>query len=375
MTPDRIPTKSAILFLAALSLALSACAHPMFTSWRLTNNVMVPPGIAGPTITQGTVRVDVGSRSRCPRDIQARRKQIVVTMSRDRLSSQPGGWLTTFAEDLEAQGCIAPGEAVRLANGIAQSLPLEMNAASRLLYPNDRTVVKLEPGVRLQVMTPIMVEGADPDAPLIEAATTTINGNIVNVDGRFTNNVLGYEMASYSVAARKQAPGVSISTVSAERHINGQTERVSTSIRNYFQPLSAASFYGLFYKGGQTEFTALIVGGLDKGDFDRRTNLMMSETASSCEVLNNEMCVEVPKRVAINPMVSVTVNGTEMLLNWGATVSSAIRAAGELQPNTLLPRLSIFKPYRGATAAVEFDHTDSAILNLILTGGETVSWK
>jgi hypothetical protein len=235
--------------------------------------------------------------------------------------------------------------------------------------------VKLEPGVRLQVMTPIMVEGTDPDAPIIEAATITVSGNTVNVDGRFTTNPLGYETTSYSVQAKNHAPGVSISAASVDRHIAGQSERVSAPIHNYFQAFGSAAFYELFYKGGETEFTALIVGGLDKSDLDRRTALLKNGTVSSCETLNHEMCVAIPKRVAINPMVLVIVNGSETLLSWGATVATAIRATGQPQPNTVLAHSSILKPYRDGLAAIDFDQQDSAILNLVLMGGETISWK
>ena len=56
-----------------------------------------------------------------------------------------------------------------------------MNAAFQLLYPNDRTIVKLTPGVVLQVVTPILVAGADAEAPIIEAATTTANGNSLTI--------------------------------------------------------------------------------------------------------------------------------------------------------------------------------------------------
>ena len=138
--------------------------------------------------------------------------------------------------------------------------------------------------------------------------------------------------------------------------------------------MRGASFYGVFYKGGQTEFTALIVGSATKADFDRRRKQLETATAS-CETVNNEMCVTVPKRAAINPMVLVTINGAQMYFNWGATVGSAIRAAGEQQPSTVLPRLSISKPYGERLFAIEFNRTDSKILNLILMGGETISWK
>jgi hypothetical protein len=364
------------LFLAGALLTMacaSGCVHPVSGAWRLSNNVLIPPGVSAPTELQRTVKADAPARAVCPAGVRSRHNQVYVKVRRDTLTSHDPGWLTAWTEDLEAQGCIEQGEGFRLATRIAQSLPLEPNAAFRLLYPKDPNVVELDPGVRLQVMMPIMAEGAAPDAPIIDVKTT-VNGNTLSIDGRFTENLLGYETTSYSVQSRSKLPGVTVAPLSTERHIAGQTQRVSQPNQNYFQSLGAASFYGLFYKGGETEFTALIVGGVTKADLDRRRKLLEAGVAS-CEMLNNEMCVAVPKRVAINPMVMVTVNGDEKYLSWGSTVGAALRAAGVQQLNAVLPRLSVSKPYGERPTPVEFSRTDSAILNLILMGGEIISWK
>jgi hypothetical protein len=364
-----------LLSLTVTIISASACVHPIpaATSWRLSNNVLIPPGVSMPTVRQQTVTADAASKPICPQGVRSRHNEVYVKVTADSLSNREPGWLTAWAQDLEAQGCIAPGEAFRLAIRMAQSLPLETNAAFRLVYPRDPNVVAIDPGVRLQVMTPIMAEGTAPDAPIIEA-TATVSGNTVNINGRFTENLLGYEMTWYAAQARNRLSGVTVAPLSTERHINGGIERASQPILNYFQPLNAASFYGLFYKGGQTEFTALIVGGVTKADLNRRTKLLETGIAS-CEMLNNELCVTVPKRAAINPMVAVTVNGEEKLLNWGATVGAAIRAAGIQQLDSVLPQLSILKPYGDRTAAVEFNHSDSSIFNLIVMGGEKISWN
>ena len=81
-----------------------------------------------------------------------------------------------------------------------------------------------------------------------------------------------------------------------------------------------------------------------------------------------------PKDVAVNLLLPVTVNGKEALVAWGATVATAIRAAGESQPSAILPRLSVQKPYRGRAVAVKFDPASRAILDMILGGGEIISW-
>ena len=356
----------------------TSCVHPVSTSWRLSNNILTPPGVSKPTLTQRTVISAAAGKPVCPQGVRTRPTGVQIKVTRDGLANHPPGWLTAWTEDLEAQGCIVPGEAFRLATRIAQSLPLEPNAGFQLLYPRDSNLVEIDPGVRLQIMTPIVKEGAAPDAPLIEA-TTTVSGSpdtgiAVNINGRFTDNVLGYETTWYSVQPKNRLPGVTVAPTSTERHIGGTTDNPAQPIRNYFQSLNEASFYGLFYKGGQTEFTALIVGGVTKADLDRRTKILEADTAS-CELLKNEMCVVIPKRAAVNPMVLVTLNGREKLLNWGATVNVALNSGGVRQPSSVLPQLSISKPYGDGMAPLQFDHSDSAVLNLILMGGESISWK
>jgi hypothetical protein len=368
--------KASSSFAAALvMLCATACVHRIASpSWRLANNVLTPPGVAGPFVVQETVKTEAGAKGVCPPGIRLRRREAFVKVNHNELTNHPPGWLTIWTAELESKGCIAEGSAFRLASSIAESLPLEMNSAFRLLNSSDPDVVEINPNVRLQIMTPIMAPGASPDAPIIEAATVTGNGTSLNLDARFTENLLGYEMTWYSVQPKNQFPGVAVTPFATERHVNNQTEHVPLPIHNYFESLGGTSFYGLFYKGGQTEFTALIVGATSKADFDRRIKLLEGGVAS-CQALNNEMCVTIPKRAAINPMVSATVNGKEIFLHWGANVRNAIEAGGEYQANTVLPQLRVLKSFRGRSTPLEFDRTDPAVLNLILMGGEEISWK
>lgn len=182
-----------LLLMTMLPVACAtACVHPVAATWRLSNNVLVPPGVSRARESQRTVKAEAAKQAVCPQGARSNRNQVSIRV-RQSLSSRTPGWLTAWTQDLEAQGCIAPGEAFRLATAITQSLPLETNAAFRLLYPSDPNVVEIDPRVRLRVMTLIMAEGAAPDAPLIEA-TATVKGNTVTIEGRFTENVLGYEM-------------------------------------------------------------------------------------------------------------------------------------------------------------------------------------
>ncbi len=107
---------------------------------------------------------------------------------------------------------------------------------------------------------------------------------------------------------------------------------------------------------------------------EQRTERLKAGTAS-CEELNGELCVAFPKNVAVNLLPPITVNGDEVMVKWGATVGEAIREAGERQVELVLPKLAVYKRYRGQPVPVEFERTSPSILNLILTGVETLSWR
>lgn len=348
--------------------------RPASVSWRLTNQVLIPPTVSQAALTKRILNTGVAADGGpCPATIQKRKGQIRLTVVREDLAKRPPGWLSDWAEGLEAQGCIAPGESAKLEQQVAQAVPMEINAAFRLLYSDDKQTIDVGPAVRFQVMTPIAADSAKPDAPLLEA-TTTVTGDTVTVDARATADLLGWETSWYAVRPRTNAHGVSIVPLSAERHIGGKTDVSAAPIHNYFQPLANASFYRLFYKGGQTDFTALVIGAATRADLDRRTQTLETGIAS-CAALSNDLCVEIPRRVGLNPMVAVTVNGAETLVSWGETVGGAIRAAGEPSPGRILPQLSISKPYSSSLAKLQFNPLDAAILNLKLMGGESISWK
>jgi hypothetical protein len=139
-----------ILVTTLLTLVFAGCVHPAPRSWRLTNSVLVPPGIPGPAVAQRNVETPAAvGRGECPPDVRVRNRKLIVRVTRDDLSNHAPGWLTNWAADLESQGCIVPGEATRLAAYISQALPLEINAAFRLLYPNDRLTGIVEIGPNL----------------------------------------------------------------------------------------------------------------------------------------------------------------------------------------------------------------------------------
>lgn len=359
-----------------MALLAAGCATRRPSTYRLVSagasQVLIPPGVAKPDVTQRTFNANVAAgHGQCPSTIQTSGKRIRVTVSRDTLLQQPVGWLNEWAAGLESQGCIAAGTSQKLAEQIAQALLLEIDQAFHLLHSSQ---IDITSQMRIQVVSPILREGVSPDSPILESVETSGRGNSLTVGIKSSANLLGYETALYTVQTKAGGIGVSIVPLYADRHIGAETERRPTPATNYFQFTGNAAFYRVFYEAQQTEFAAIIVAAPTRAELERRTKILATGTAS-CEKLSDELCFAVPKQVAINGLVPVTINGSQTFVTWGTNIGGLLREAHERQANLLLPRLAVYKSYNDKPVAVEFDHANAAIFNLIVSGGEVISWK
>jgi hypothetical protein len=340
------------------------------------NPVLVPPGAATPNLAQRILKANVApgqhkcSPSTEPIAFKTSGRRIRITVTRETLLQQPAGWLTEWTADLESQGCLAPGTGPKLAEQIAEALPLDLNRSFQLLHSNQ---LDITPQMTIQVVSPILREGVGTDTPLAEPVETSGQGNSLTVRLRSTANLLGYETASYAVRQKPDGIGLSIVPLYADRHIGAETERRHSPATDYFQFPSDAAFYRVFYEAQQTEYAAIIVAARTLAELEQRSKILATGTAS-CEKLNKELCVAVPKQVAINGLVSVTVNGVQTLVAWGTNIGGVLRAGGEREANAM-PRLQVHKSYNGKLVPVEFDRASPAIFNLIVGGGEVLSWK
>ena len=309
------------------------------------SQILIPPRVAKADLAQRMFRsaVRAAGSDKCrslPSSpaIQVHGHRLEVTVTREPLLQKPTGWLSEFTSGMESQGCIAPGESMMVAEEIAAALPLDMNQAIRLLYSNQ---LDITPQMRIQVVSPIR---------------------------------LGYETAMYTVQPKADGIGISISALYADRHIGDATERRREAATDYFRFPPDAAFYRVFYEAQQTEYAALIIAAPTRAELERRTKILEMGQAS-CDKLKNALCVAVPKQVAINGLVPVTVNGAPVWVAWGTNIGGVLQAAGERKATELLPKLTVHKLYGSKLVPVEFDRASTAILNLIVTGGEVVSWK
>src|SRR4051794_11984650 len=98
MIQRRTLTIPLILVSLLAFVCASGCVRPTSPSWRIANNLLIPPGVTEAAVTRGTAKADVGRRAACPLEIRARRKEVIVTVTRDSLSKQPPGWLATWTD-------------------------------------------------------------------------------------------------------------------------------------------------------------------------------------------------------------------------------------------------------------------------------------
>lgn len=68
------------------------------------------------------------------------------------------------------------------------------------------------------------------------------------------------------------------------------------------------------------------------------------------------------------------MNGSRTWVTYGTNIGGLIRQAQARQSN-LLAKLTVDKLYNGKPVKVEFDRASSGVLNLIVSGGEVISWK
>src|ERR1019366_8178702 len=163
-------------------LLLTGCAvrQPFPATWRLAGRTLMPPGVAA-DLAQRTFTTPISGRSRCHESdaiaLQPRRSRLTVTVRRDALVAQPRGWLTTWTEQAESQGCIAPGQGIVLAARIVEAIAMPSGADLRLLrldgLPN---YVEIGAGNRLQVISPMLRAGVPPDALRYEVGKVTGQG-------------------------------------------------------------------------------------------------------------------------------------------------------------------------------------------------------
>lgn len=376
---------------SALAAAIfwPGCAARGPQTWRLAPQgraeVLAPPGVASADAARGEFSAPAPAwRPPCAPagnavTVRKRGRRVRVTVDRAELLRQPAGWIAEWTAAAEQQGCLAQGSGLDFAIRILNSVPLDPAAVRRLLHSDSvRTgYTDLGQETRLQVISPILKQGADPEAPIVQVGPTTGTDRSLQVTVQAPDTQYGVEVAWYAFQRRADGNGSTIVPMGAERRIGNRTEPAAAPLTNWLRFAPSAAFYRLYYKAdlADNSLTEIIIAAPSRAELDRRTERARDDL-SLCQQTDPEMCVVIPRRVAVNPDIVVTVNGVETHLIAGSRVRNAIQAnGGPKQSQDALPQLAVLKPYAGKLKPVVFDRTRPDILDLVLLGGESISWK
>jgi hypothetical protein len=277
----------------------------------------------------------------------------VVKVNPEALARQAPGWLASWSARAEESGCVPEGQGLAIAQRVLEQAPLGLGVPYRLLHTDHARsgYVDLGPENRLEVVTPILRDGAAAETALPEVTGATGSGNSLSVTARTSDNFLGVETSWYAVGAGGIVP------VRTEARIQGEMQTRTAPARNFFETVGPGH-YRLVYKADQT---SMILVARSRGELER-TN------PESCG-----KCVVVPRFVAVNPYLAVSVNGREVTVPVGVTLRVAVRAAGK-RPEEVMGTLAISKPFAGRQVAVEFDRTKLDVMDVVLLGNEVVRW-
>jgi hypothetical protein len=349
-------------------LLLTGCAvrQPFPATWRLAGRTLAPPGVTA-DLAQRTFNVPILGKPRCPASdaitLQPRASRLRVTVRRDSLAAQPRGWLTTWTERAESLGCIAPGQGAVLAARIVESIALPSGADLRLLRVDGMpNYVEVGAGNRLQVISPILREGANPETPLFEAGKTTAEGGGLAVELKSSPDLIGFETAWYDLHPKTAGRGFTIVASSAETSIEGKVEGRPAPARNYFQFAPEMGFYRLFYKADQSE--VLAAAG---------ARAALPTDLETCDRPGGPVCLPIPRGVAVNPYLMVYVNGSPVAVGIGSDLGALIRNL-RLSRDKVLPTLAITRLWAGKPVTLEFDRSQPDVLSLVFTGNEQIRW-
>ena len=325
-------------------LMLTGCAvrQPVPATWRLAGRTLMPPGVSS-DLPQRTFTAPIHARCALSGGdaiaAQPRRSRMKVTVHPDALVKQTRGWLTTWTEKAESEGCIAPGQARTLAVRIAESVALPSGADLRLLrVDGSPEYVEVGAGNALQVVSPILRPGASPQALEYEIGKVSESPGGLVVDlASSPPDLIGFETAWYDLRPKTAGDGFTIVSSSTTATMNGIVESRNAPAKNYFRFAPEMGYFRLFYKADQTE---VLVAA--------RTRAALPAGTEICDrpVPGGPVCLAIPKGVAVNPYLMVDVNGSNVAVGIGSSLRSLLRSM-KMSEDKAPPSLEITRLWGG----------------------------
>lgn len=255
--------------------------------------------------------------------------------------------LEAFRRDLQdrvVSGCLESRESQRLTRTISERFPLPPMISSFIRFGGGfGGFVDLTPDFRLKVVTPVH-----------------------SPDNR--QDVIGYRTAWYRITSAPTGARVRVSFDSATPAPAAPTQLLEFP--------ASFRFYRLVFRTAvsSSNHLAAILSAADEAALDEATRRFEAERDPSCEALSlsRATCMAPAGVVAVNLEFPVWVNGRQVFVPLGGTLSNALdtgKRTSEI-PVTLRMRRS----FRGRLRAVKFDLATQNMRGFVLMPGDRITW-
>jgi hypothetical protein len=260
---------------------------------------------------------------------------------------------------------------------------LPLDSAKRRVLRSGNVGIGLTSVNSLRVVSPVFRPGTLPNASVFaeDPARLTEGRSPDGIQAEIKTNpgLSGYEIAWYDIRQRDDGPGFRIVPRNAEVHIDGKTESEPGPRVNRFALAPEERWFRYFLmtraSTNRNDNNIVLLGAATTAELEAHARAFAADAADYLRTADTTSYAAMTPEFGVNPYVRVRIQGVQSDLEPGSTVRSAIeQSAGRGSAVKVLPGLSVRKPHNRGMARVEWDRTTQDILNLMLEGGEEISW-
>jgi len=263
--------------------------------------------------------------------------------------------IQAFRRDLQdrvVNGCLRSDESQRITRTIAEGFPLPPGISNLIRFGGGGAgFVDLTPDLRLKVVTPVRRSDN-------------------------TNDVVGYQIAYYRVTSAPTDARVKISFDSASTSESKEAPAdESASAQLLAFPVSFRFCRLVFRRAlSSSDHLATILSAEDEAALNEVTRQYQMKRDPSCEALSisRATCMTLAAAAAVNLGFSVSVNGKQVFVPLGGSLSNALQP-GE-PPDEIPATLRIRRLFRGRLRAVKFYRGSQDMRGFVLVPGDTITW-
>jgi hypothetical protein len=191
-----------------------------------------------------------------------------------------------------------------------------------------------------------------------------------------TKEIAGYQIVYYRITSAPMDARVKISFDSASTNESKEAPAGQSVSAQLLAFPALFRFYRLVFRTAlsSSDHLAVILSADDEAALSEATRQFERKRDPSCEALSisRATCMTPAAEAAVNLGFSVSVNGKQVFVPLGGTLSNALQPR---EPGSEIPAtLRIRRLFHGHLRAVKFDSASQDMRGFLLVPGDTITW-